>query len=78
LCNLLELEPYQDSTTEFSATPDPLAAGAHRLTLKNRHLATVSVYLLNAARPRADTLQITRQTRNDNQSAGEIEFTFHP
>jgi len=63
---------------EFSAPPGPLAAGAHRLALENRHLATGSVYLINAAPPRSGTLQITRQKRNDNQSAGEIEFTFHP
>ena len=63
---------------EFSATPGPLAAGAHRLTLENRHLTTMSVYLINAVRPRLGSVQITRQKRNDNQSAGEIEFTFHP
>jgi hypothetical protein len=38
----------------------------------------VSAYLINAAQPRFATVQITRQKRNDNQSAGEIEFTFHP
>src|SRR5262245_37322723 len=63
---------------EFSATPGPLAAGAHRLTLENRHLTTMSVYLINAARPRVGTIQIIKQKRNDNQSAGEIQFTFHP
>ena len=63
---------------EFSATPGPLAAGAHKLTLENRHLPAMSVYLINAAQPRSGTIQITRQKRNDNQSAGEIEFTFHP
>jgi len=63
---------------EFSATPGPLTAGAHRLTLENRHLTTMSVYLINAARPRVATVQITSQNRNDNQSAGEIQFTFHP
>jgi nickel/cobalt transporter (NicO) family protein len=63
---------------EFSATPGPLAAGAHRLTLENRHLTTMSVYLINAGRPKFGSIQITRQKRNDNQSAGEIEFTFHP
>jgi hypothetical protein len=36
------------------------------------------VYLINAAQPRFVTVQITRQKRNENQSAGEIEFTFHP
>ena len=63
---------------EFSATPGPLAAGAHKLTLENRHLTTMSVYLINAARPRGGSIQITRQKRNDNQSTGEIAFTFRP
>jgi polyphosphate kinase len=63
---------------EFSATPGALAAGAHRLTLDNRHLTTISVYLINAVRPRFGSIQITRQKRNDNQSLGEIEFSFHP
>ena len=63
---------------EFSAIFGPLAAGPHRLTLENRHLTTMSVYLINAAQPRFATVEITRQKRNENQSAGEIEFTFHP
>jgi hypothetical protein len=63
---------------EFSAIFVPLAAGSHRLKLENRHLATMSVYLINASQPRFPTVQITRQKRNENQSAGEIEFTFHP
>jgi polyphosphate kinase len=63
---------------EVSAISGPLAAGAHRLTLENRHLTTMSVYLINAAQPRFATVQITRQKRNENQSAGEIEFTVHP
>jgi len=63
---------------EFSAISGPLAAGPHRLTLENRHLTTMSVYLINAAQPRFATVQISRQKRNENQSAGEIEFTFHP
>jgi hypothetical protein len=63
---------------EFSAIFGPLAAGSHRLTLENRHLTTISVYLINAAQPRFATVEITRQKRNDNQSVGEIEFTFHP
>lgn len=61
---------------EFSAISGPLVAGPHRLTLENRHLTTLSVYLINAAKPRFSTVQITRQKRNENQSAGEIEFTF--
>ena len=63
---------------EFSATPGSLAAGAHRLTLENRHLTTMSVYLINAVPPRVGSIRITRQKRNDNQSTGEIEFTFRP
>ncbi len=63
---------------EFSASFGALAAGPHRLTLENRHLAGISVYLINAARPRFATVEIIKQKRNDNQSAGEIEFTFHP
>jgi hypothetical protein len=63
---------------EFSALFGALATGPHSLTLENRHLTRMSVYLINAARPRFATVQIIRQKRNENQSAGEIEFTFHP
>jgi hypothetical protein len=63
---------------EFSAILGPLAAGPHRLSLDNRHLTTISVYLINAAQPRFATVEITRQKRNPNQSAGEIEFTYQP
>ena len=61
---------------QFSLVLGPLAAGPHRLSLDNRHLSNMSVYLLNAAQPRSDSVQITRQTRNKNQSAGEIEFSI--
>ena len=63
---------------EFSAIFGRLAAGSHRLTLENRHLTAISVYLINAAQPRFATVQIIRQKRNENQSAGEIEFAYHP
>jgi len=63
---------------EFSAILGQLATAPHKLTLENRHLTAMSVYLINAAQPRFATVQITRQKRNANQSAGEIEFTFHP
>ena len=62
----------------FSASFGPLAAGSHRLSLENRHLPAISVYLINAAQPRFATVEITRQKRTHNQSVGEIEFTFHP
>jgi hypothetical protein len=63
---------------EFTANFGPLAAGAHRLTLENRHLAGISVYLINAARPRLATIQVTGQKRNHNQSVGQIEYTLGP
>jgi hypothetical protein len=62
---------------EFSTTGGPLTAGAHGLTLENRHLPTVGVYLFNAMLPRSGAVQITKQQRNDDQSVSDIEFTFH-
>jgi len=61
---------------EFTATIGPLARGHHRLTLKNRHLRSLSVYLFNAAPPSSGSTHIIRQTRNRTQSTGEIEFTI--
>src|SRR5262249_28761794 len=63
---------------EFSVTPRGLAEGAHKFTLENRHLPEASVYLFNAAVPKTRSVQILRQIRNENQSEGEIEFSFHP
>jgi hypothetical protein len=62
---------------EYSVKPGPLAAGPHTLTLENRHLPSASLYLLNAAQPRAASVRITGQKRNENQSTGEITFDFH-
>jgi hypothetical protein len=61
---------------DFSATAGPVTAGTHEVTLENRHLPDVSVYLVNAALPRVGSVQITRQERNADQSVGEIEFSF--
>ena len=61
---------------EFSASVGRLAPGAHRLTLKNRHLPASSVYLFNAAQPTSGSVHIRRQKRNETQSTGEIEFTI--
>jgi hypothetical protein len=61
---------------EFRAGVGQLAPGAHRLTLKNRHLPASSVYLFNAAQPTSGLVHITRQKRNETQSTGEIEFTI--
>ena len=68
---------------EFSAAPGSLSPGQHRLTVLNHHLPKVSVYLFNAAQPdfftagssKSKAIEITAQKRNENQSAGEIEFT---
>jgi hypothetical protein len=61
---------------EFSGIPGRLAASAHTLTIENRHLANSSVYLVNAAQLVSSSIQITKQTRNENQSVSEIQFTF--
>jgi|ERR1051326_5042894 hypothetical protein len=63
---------------EFYGKLDRLPTGSHTLALENRHLPNSSVYLLNAAQPNSDSLQIVAQNRNETQSAGEIEFSFHP
>jgi len=63
---------------EFSGIFSSLAAGAHKLAFDNRHLPALSVYLINAAQPKSRAIRIISQKRTDNQSAGEIEFTFHP
>jgi len=63
---------------EFLAAPGAFAAGHHKLSLDNRHLPAVSVYLFNAAQPRSASVQITRQKRNENQSTGDIVFEFRP
>ena len=63
---------------EFCAMPGRLTAGAHRLTIENRHLPGASVYLINAAQPMSASVRIAKQIRNENQSTGEIDFTFQP
>lgn len=63
---------------EFSVAPICLAEGVHGFTLENRHLPDASVYLFNAAPPKSRSVQIIGQIRNENQSEGEIEFSFHP
>jgi hypothetical protein len=63
---------------EYSVTPGALARGPHQLSLENRHLPTVSVYLFNAGQPKSPAIQILGQKRNKIQSTGEITFDFHP
>ncbi len=62
---------------EFSVVPGPLSSGTHRLAFENRHFPNVSVYLINAAKPKSGLIEITSQKRNQNQSAGEIGFTLN-
>ena len=59
----------------YSASVVSLDGGKHKLTLRNRHLPGVSVYLINAAQPKSDAIEIVGQRRNRNQSDGEIDFT---
>ena len=63
---------------EFSVASGTMRAGPHSLSIQNRHLPDVSVYLLNAAQPKAGSIEINGQKRNESQSAGEIGFTFRP
>ena len=59
---------------EFAVTSTPLAAGAHKLTVENRHLPKASVYLFNAALPKSGSVKIGRQKRSNDQHQGVIEF----
>jgi hypothetical protein len=61
---------------EFSATPGSLTVGEHSFRIENRHLANISVYLVNGAQPASSSVQIKKQTRNQNQSTAEIRFTL--
>jgi len=63
---------------EFSVPSISLPGGAHSLTIRNRHLQNLSVYLLNAAQPKTASVQITGQKRNENQSEGQIAFSYQP
>jgi hypothetical protein len=45
---------------DFSTAGAPVTAGVHELTLENRHLPAVSVYLFNVALPRSGAVQIIR------------------
>jgi len=60
---------------DYSAHSGRLAPGTHTLTFENRHLSAISTYLINAARPRSNSIQIVTQKRNQKQSSGEITFT---
>jgi|SRR5208337_4598494 len=63
---------------EYILTTGALAKGPHKFTLANQHQPVASAYLFNAARPESPLIQIKAQERNENQSAGEIAFEYHP
>jgi hypothetical protein len=81
VCNFPELSELRTGLgiiqIEFSITPGSLTAGAHKLTLENRHLTALSAYLFNAARPTSTLIQITGQKRNETQSFGEVDFNWN-
>lgn len=67
--------PYNKRFDPLSVL-DPLSVPVVRNVA--HFLTTMSVYLINASQPRFATIQITRQKRNENQSAGEIELSSIP
>jgi hypothetical protein len=60
---------------EFAATAQ-IKGGGHALIFENKHQTNMSVYLVNALKPRSELVEVTKQTRNENQSTGEIEFSY--
>jgi hypothetical protein len=57
-----------------SAALGQLSPGGHGLTLTNVHLATMSVYLVNALVPKDSTITITGQARDELQKGYRLEF----
>ena len=60
-----------------TSTINPLPLGSHALSLTNRHLPGVSVYLVNALRSK-DPVEIDRQTRDELQKDYRLEFRVKP
>ena len=58
-----------------TASVGPLAAGDHALTITNAHQPTISVYHVNALRPKDDAIKITRQIRDELQKDYRLEFS---
>jgi len=57
-----------------TASSKPLTEGRHSLCLTNTHLPRISVYLVNALVPKIQTVQITRQIRDELQQDYRLEF----
>jgi hypothetical protein len=75
---------YADLTNGFGmiqtiySIEAPLRPGEHKLTFENHHMLGIGNYLLNAAKPKSDLIQILSQKRNETQSIGTIEFKLEP
>ena len=57
-----------------NASVDPLAVGNHTLSLSNKHLPAISVYLVNALKPKDSTIQVNKQTRDELQKNYRLSF----
>ena len=61
-----------------AADVGPINAGNHALTLTNAHLPRISVYLVNALRPKNPAVEIGRQIRDELQKGYRLEFRVRP
>lgn len=52
-----------------------LSSGDHVLSFENHHQPDLSVYLFNAILPKTESIRISKQERNENQSIGRIYFS---
>jgi HupE / UreJ protein len=59
---------------EFAADL-PRGRGARKIIFENHHRNGISVYLVNCLVPKDKNIQITAQTRNENQSLYELDFS---
>ena len=57
-----------------TASVEPLGQGKHVLSLINRHLPAIGVYLVNALVPKDPGVQIAKQTRDELQKNYRLEF----
>jgi HupE/UreJ protein len=62
-----------DIHINFSADLPAHAANRH-LVFENRHRPAISVYLVNSLVPSDKNIQITAQSRNENQSSYQLDF----
>lgn len=57
-----------------TSTATSLSTGSHILNLTNRHLPTISVYLVNALRSNNSAVDIGKQTRDELQKHYQLGF----